>query len=76
MKGSKMKQLGNLAIVAASHTDCMLQIFDEQVTVHTGEGNDRKSYTCNVWDDRRISEIVRIINFGEEIYKTEGKYVL
>ena len=33
-----MKQLGNLAVVAAKHKDCMLQIYDNEVTVHTGQG--------------------------------------
>ena len=38
-----MMQLGNLAIVAAKHKDCMLQIFDNGVSVHTGTGNERKT---------------------------------
>ena len=29
-----MMQLGNLAIVAANHKDCMLQIYDNEVIVH------------------------------------------
>lgn len=62
-----MKQLGNLAIVAASHKDCLLQIYNEQAIIHTGEGNERKAFTCNVWDDERISEIVSYINFGEKV---------
>ena len=30
-----MMQLCNLAIVAAKYEDCMLQIYDNEVTVHT-----------------------------------------
>ena len=62
-----MKQLGNLAIVVANHNECMLQIYNEKVTVHTGQGNDRKSYFCNVWDDDMINKIIAHINFGTEI---------
>ena len=28
-----MKQLGNLAIVAANHKECLLKIYDNEVTV-------------------------------------------
>lgn len=38
-----MMQLGNLAIVAANHKDCMLQIYNNEVTVHTGQGTERKN---------------------------------
>ena len=37
-----MMQLGNLAIVAANHKDCMLQIYDNEVTVHTGVPSQKK----------------------------------
>ena len=62
-----MKQLGNLAIVVAKHKGCMLQIYDEEATVHTGCGTERKSFSCNVWDDERISKIIAHLNFGTEI---------
>ena len=62
-----MKQLGNLAVVVAKHKDGMLQIYDEEATVHTGSGTERKSFSCNVWDDERISKIIAHLNFGTEI---------
>ena len=68
-----MKQLGNLAVVVAKHKDCMLQIFDEEATVHTGCGNERKSYTCNVWDDESINAIIAHLNFGKQIHMKDGK---
>ena len=68
-----MKQLGNLAVVAANHKQCMLQIYDEDATVHTGCGNERKSYTCNVWDDQSISAIIAHLNFGKQIQMKDGK---
>ena len=59
-----MKQLGNLAVVAAKHEGCLLQIYNDKAIIHTGSGNARKSFICNVWDDNRILEIVNILNFG------------
>ena len=46
-----MMQLGNLAIVAANHNNCMLQIYDNEVTVYVGHGPDRESITSKVNDD-------------------------
>ena len=66
-----MKQLGNLAVVVAKHKDCMLQIYDEEATVHTGHGTERKSFSCNVWDDERINKIIAHLNFGTEVTEKE-----
>lgn len=62
-----MMQLGNLAIVAAKHKGCMLQIYDNEVTVHTGEGTERKTVSCNVCDNKYINKIIAYLNFGTEI---------
>jgi len=62
-----MMQLGNLAIVAAKHKDCMLQIFDNGVSVHTGTGNERKTISCSVTDNEYIKKIIAYLNFGTEI---------
>lgn len=67
-----MKQLGNLALVVAKHKDCMLQIYDEEATVHTGRGTERRSFSCNVWDDERINKIIAHLNFGTEITEKEN----
>ena len=67
-----MMQLGNLAIVAANHKDCMLQIYDNEVTIYTGHGTERKSISCNIRDDEYINKIIAHLNFGTEI-KTEVK---
>lgn len=68
-----MKQLGNLAVAVANHKQCMLQIYDENATVHTGCGTERKSYTCNVWDDESIRAIIAHLNFGKQIKMKDGK---
>lgn len=62
-----MKQLGNLAIVAAKNKKCLLQIHDEEVTVHVGQAQERKSISCNVWNDEYIGKIIAYLNFGTEI---------
>lgn len=67
-----MKQLGNLAVVVASHKDCSLQIYNETAVVHTGQGSDRKCLICNVWDDKQIRKIVAHLNYGEELIKDEA----
>jgi len=68
-----MMQLGNLAIVAANHKDCMLQIYDNMVTLHTGQGRERKTISCNVDDNEYVDKIIAYLNFGTEI-ETEAKY--
>ena len=66
-----MKELGNLAIVAASHENCMLQIYQKNVVVHTGTGNERKSVSSDVWDDERIHKIILYLNYGNEMDEQE-----
>ena len=67
-----MMQLGNLAIVATNHNNCMLQIYDNKVTVHTGQGTERRSLSCNVNDNDGINKIIAYLNFGTE-FKQEEK---
>ena len=67
-----MMQLGNLAIVAANHNNCLLQIYDNEVTVHTGQGTERRSLSCNVNDNDGINKIIAYLNFGTE-FKQEEK---
>ena len=62
-----MKQLGNLAIVVANHPEIMMQIYDEDISVHIGAGTERKTLSCNIWDDDYINKIIAFINFGSEI---------
>ena len=64
-----MKELGNLAIVASKKKDCMLQIYDNEVTVHTGRGTERRSISCNVNDNDYIDKIIAYLNFGTELVK-------
>lgn len=65
-----MMKVGNLAIVAANHKDCMLQIYDNQVSVHTGSGNEKRSLSCDVNDDDDyIDKIIAYLNFGTEMAK-------
>ena len=62
-----MIQLGNLAIVAAKHKDCMLQIYDKEVTVYIGQGPDRESITSKTDDDERIRKIIAYLNYGKNL---------
>ena len=59
-----MKQLGNLAVLAASKNDCVLQIYDGEVTLHAGSGPDRRCYVCSAGDDESIEKLVSFLNFG------------
>ena len=62
-----MKQTGNLAIIVANHPEAMMQIYDGDVSIHIGEGNERKTISCSVRDDKYIKDIIAYINFGTEI---------
>lgn len=59
-----MKQLGNLAIVVANHPKAMMQVYDGDVSVHIGEGTERKTISCGVWDENQINDIIALLNFG------------
>ena len=67
-----MMQLGNLAIVAANHKDCMLQIYDNEVTIYTEQGTERRSLSCSVNDNDSINKLIAYLNFGAE-FKQEEK---
>lgn len=62
-----MMQLGNLAIVVANNPEAMMQIYNGEVYVHIGEGNERKTISCNVTDDNYINAIIAYMNQGTEI---------
>lgn len=59
-----MKQLGNLAIVVANLPKAMMQVYDGDVSVHIGEGTERKTISCGVWDENQINDIIALLNFG------------
>ena len=64
VKGEKMKQLGNLAVVCAQRPDVLMQIYGSEVSVHTGEGPERAVLTAKWDDDETIQSIIRELNFG------------
>ena len=68
-----MKELGNLAIVASKKKDCMLQIYDNEVTVYVGHGPDRESITSEVNDDERIRKIIAYLNYGSKLIMEVSK---
>lgn len=62
-----MMKVGNLAIVAANHKDCMLQIYDNQINIHIGRGNEKRILFCDVNDDEYINKIIAYLSFGTEV---------
>ncbi len=70
-----MKKLGNLAIVTAMHKDCALHVFDGEATVHTGAGNERKSFICDAMDDSCVDELIAYLNFGTPITNENIKVI-
>lgn len=59
-----MKQLGNLAIVVANLPNAIMQVYDGDVSVHIGEGTERKTISCGVCDENQINDIITLLNFG------------
>ena len=43
-----------------------------EVTVHTGQGTERRSLSCSVNDNDSINKIIAYLNFGTE-FKQEEK---
>ncbi|WP_148509909.1 hypothetical protein [Hungatella hathewayi] len=65
-----MKQLGNLAVVCAQRPDVLLQIQGSVVSLHVGTGPQKRSIAL-AWDnDRKITELIRELNFGR--YQRDG----
>ena len=60
-----MYELGNLAMVAARHPGCALMICEGTVKLFTGEGLDRRSYSCEADDNGSIEKMILLLNFGE-----------
>ncbi|MCR4693618.1 MAG: hypothetical protein K5664_07035 [Firmicutes bacterium] len=66
-----MKQIGNLAVVAANNKECVLEIYNEMVTLYSGSGPERRGYLCKVFDDDSISKLISFVNFGTQIVPSE-----
>ena len=59
-----MKQLGNLAVVCAGRANVLLQVFNGKISVHAGQGPDRKTLEADWADDKTVSKIIHELNFG------------
>lgn len=57
-------KLGELAVVVSRCNNCMLQIYNNEVVVHTGEGNERKTFICNISDNETIARVITFLNSG------------
>jgi hypothetical protein len=60
-----MKQLGNLALVCATRDDVSFTMLKGEVTVHVGDGPAREALTTAWHDDKKITAIIRELNFGK-----------
>ena len=63
-----MKQLGNLAIVCAKRSDVLMQIQGSKVSVFVGQGPQREALHTRWDDDKKISDMIRELNYGK--YRT------
>lgn len=59
-----MKQIGNLAIVCAKRPEVLMQIYNGQVSVHTGEGPGREQMSADWTDDVAVSKMIYELNYG------------
>lgn len=67
-----MMQLGNLAVVCAKRSDVLMQIQGKIVSVYLGEGPDREAIRMSWDDDKKISDVVRELNFGKYSINKRG----
>lgn len=65
LKGAKMKQIGNLAIICANRPDILLQIYDGYACIHIGEGPERAYMTAKWDDDETINGFIYELNYGK-----------
>lgn len=68
-----MKQLGNLAVVCASRSDVLMQLYEGIVSVYIGTGPCRSSIAVKWDDDHAIKTIVHELNFGKYAEERKGK---
>lgn len=61
------KRLGELAVTVSKSDNCMLQIYNKEVVVHMGEGNARRTFICNVADDKSIEKVIAFLHSGIKI---------
>lgn len=59
-----MRKICHLPLVANKHKDCLMQIYNGEVTIHTGVGNERTSVTCGIFEDDVIECIIDYLNYG------------
>ena len=60
-----MKQIGNLASICARRNNVLFQTLDRWITVHVGQGPDKKILSAAWNDDKKINEIIMELNFGK-----------
>jgi hypothetical protein len=60
-----MKQLGNLALICAAKRNVLLQVSNGKITVHVGQGPDKKFLTADWNDDKAVSTIIHELNYGK-----------
>lgn len=59
-----MRKICHLPLVVNKHKDCLMQIYNGEVTIHTGAGNERTSVTCGIFEDDVIECIIDYLNYG------------
>ena len=57
-ENTKMKQIGNLAVVCALRCDVLLQIQGNHISLYVGPGPQREYISANWDDDEKIRNIV------------------
>jgi hypothetical protein len=60
-----LKQLGNLAIVCAQRPEVLMQLYEHQVVLYLGQGSERETLQAPWDDDKKISNMIRELNFGK-----------
>ncbi len=60
-----MKQLGELAKICAVYPNAMMQIYNDTVSVHIGEGPFRKSLVTDLSNEMGINKIIYDLKYGE-----------
>ena len=66
-----MLQLGNLAVVCAKRDDVLMQIYGGTVTIHVGQGPQRKTRTFDWRDNASAAQVIHELNYGK--YADTGK---
>jgi hypothetical protein len=62
--GTKVKELGNLAVICAGRKDVMLMLYEGAALLFIGKPPDCKAFRADCSNEKKIEGLIHELNFG------------